>query len=214
MRTTITPSLRRVSKSKITKRIATFLAVLLTIGGGISAYQHIDDPASAATLKRGDISAASSGGIVLDNNLHKQSASRQRGYPARFGTQRSGRYAHLAGTAALLGWRLPVQKRQSKEKQFGQLTQIFSKLRPSPHYKGTKDKMEEVAEPLPFLYWTLPLVSKTEQEHYRWRSMACWSSFFFFISSPLSLRNEEKLLPYLYVCDIIKRTKVIGVRRC
>lgn len=70
MRTTITPSLRRVSKSKITKRIATFLAVLLTIGGGISAYQHIDDPASAATLKRGDISAASSGGIVLDNNFH------------------------------------------------------------------------------------------------------------------------------------------------
>ena len=85
----ITPR-HRASKSKITKKIAVFLAALLVVGGAISAYQHIDEPASAATLVKGDISAASSGGIVLDNNLYTRNPTWNVNNISRDNTTESG----------------------------------------------------------------------------------------------------------------------------
>ena len=85
----ITPR-HRASKSKITKKIAVFLAALLVVGGAISAYQHIDEPASAATLVKGDISAASSGGIVLDNNLYTRNPTWNVNTISRDNTTESG----------------------------------------------------------------------------------------------------------------------------
>lgn len=80
----------QASKSKITKKVAVFLAALLTAGGAISAYQHVDEPASAATLVKGDISAASSGGIVLDSNLYARNPTWNVNNISRDNTTESG----------------------------------------------------------------------------------------------------------------------------